>query len=56
LLLSKPETKPLANTSGRSSQAEPNNETAWLWLASLAETEQRRQYLERVLAINPAAS
>jgi hypothetical protein len=35
-------------------KAEPNNEAAWLWLASLAETlEQRRPYLERVLAINP---
>lgn len=35
-------------------KAEPNNEAAWLWKASLAETpEQRRQCLEQVLAINP---
>lgn len=35
-------------------KAEPNNEAAWLWKASLSETpEQRRQCLEQVLAINP---
>lgn len=32
----------------------PNNELAWIWLASVAETiGQRRDYLERVLVINP---
>ncbi len=33
---------------------EPRHETAWLWMASLAETpERQRECLERVLAINP---
>jgi hypothetical protein len=35
-------------------EQDPNNELAWIWLASVAETTgQRRDYLERVLAINP---
>ena len=34
---------------------EPDNETAWLWLASLSEHAQERlDYLKKVLAINPA--
>jgi twitching motility two-component system response regulator PilG len=33
---------------------EPNNETAWLWLASVAETlEDKLYYLHKVLEINP---
>ncbi len=33
----------------------PNNELAWIWLATVAEnTEQRRHCLERVLKINPS--
>lgn len=33
---------------------EPTNELAWIWLASVAENvQERREYLERVLAINP---
>ena len=33
---------------------DPRNETAWLWMASVAETpERRRECLERALAINP---
>ncbi len=33
----------------------PENELAWIWLATVAEnTEQRRRCLERVLEINPA--
>ncbi|MGQ9547665.1 MAG: zinc-ribbon domain-containing protein [Roseiflexus sp.] len=33
---------------------DPRNETAWLWMASLAETpERQRECLERALAINP---
>lgn len=33
---------------------DPNNEVAWMWLASTAPTlEERRSYLERVLKINP---
>ncbi len=32
----------------------PNNELAWIWLASVAENiGERREYLERVLKINP---
>ncbi len=35
-------------------EQDPNNELAWIWLASVAETVvQRRDYLERVLQINP---
>ena len=33
---------------------DPRNETAWLWMASVAETpERRRECLERALTINP---
>lgn len=33
---------------------DPNNELAWIWMASVAETVvERRNYLERVLEINP---
>jgi len=33
---------------------DPRNEAAWLWMASVAETpERRRECLERALAINP---
>ncbi len=33
---------------------DPRNETAWLWMASVAETpEQQRECLERALTINP---
>ena len=33
---------------------DPRNETAWLWMASVAKTpEQRRECLERALTINP---
>ena len=33
---------------------DPQNETAWQWMASLAESEQRKiELLERVLSINP---
>jgi len=35
-------------------QADPKNEAAWLWLASIIdEVDKKRQCLERVLAINP---
>jgi hypothetical protein len=35
-------------------QADPNNEEAWLWLASVAGTpEQRTHCLQRVIALNP---
>jgi hypothetical protein len=34
-------------------KAEPDNETAWLWMASLVEGERREYVLERVLEINP---
>lgn len=35
-------------------EQDANNELAWIWLASVAETTaQRRDYLERVLTINP---
>jgi tetratricopeptide (TPR) repeat protein len=34
---------------------EPDNETAWLWLASISEQAQERlEYLKKVLAANPA--
>lgn len=34
--------------------ADPQNESAWLWLATVtADRQQRLEYLERVLAINP---
>ncbi|GIV80902.1 MAG: hypothetical protein KatS3mg051_0256 [Anaerolineae bacterium] len=34
---------------------DPGNELAWLWLASVASSEEeRRQCLRRVLTINPA--
>jgi Tfp pilus assembly protein PilF len=36
-------------------RSEPNNETAWLMLASvLDDNDRKRHCLERVLAINPA--
>jgi Tfp pilus assembly protein PilF len=36
------------------SEVEPQNETAWLWLASITESaEDKLAYLQRVLAINP---
>lgn len=36
-------------------QNDPDNEMAWLWLAGVVESnERRRQCLERVLALNPA--
>lgn len=39
----------------RALQANPQDETAWLWLAYAVDSEkQRRECLERVLAINPA--
>jgi hypothetical protein len=35
-------------------QADPRNETAWLWLSAVVDdTGREREYLERVLAINP---
>ncbi len=35
-------------------KSDPQNENAWLWMSSVADTdEQRRQCLERVLAISP---
>ena len=34
-------------------KADPENELAWLWLASAVEGEKRQHCLERVLAINP---
>lgn len=35
-------------------QAEPNNQTAWLWMSAVVDTdEERAQCLERVLEINP---
>jgi hypothetical protein len=35
-------------------QVNPRNETAWLWLAAVVtEPEQKQQYLQKVLAINP---
>lgn len=35
-------------------KTDPNNEVAWLWMAEVAKTnERRREYLERVLEINP---
>ena len=37
------------------SEHEPQNETVWLWLASITESaEDKLAYLQRVLAINPA--
>lgn len=35
-------------------KVDPENERAWLWLASSVEGERRAHCLERVLAINPA--
>ena len=36
-------------------QADLNNELAWLWLSSVVDSpEEKRKYLRRVLAINPA--
>ncbi len=35
-------------------RAQPQNETAWLWMSNVVDTdEQRRDCLERVLAIDP---
>jgi MFS family permease len=34
-------------------QAEPNNETAWLWMSAVVDEEKRRYCIERVLKINP---
>jgi hypothetical protein len=35
-------------------QAEPGNQTAWLWMSAVVDTDEERvQCLERVLAINP---
>lgn len=34
-------------------QAEPNNETAWLWMSAVVDEDKRRYCIERVLRINP---
>jgi Tfp pilus assembly protein PilF len=40
---------------GQAIRLDPRSERAWLWLSGVVTTdEQRRQCLERVLALNPA--
>lgn len=34
-------------------QAEPNNETAWLWMSAVVDEDKRKYCIERVLKINP---